>query len=68
MQGHHHGQVASFWIGATALQGISGIGYSFALTSLGITGPTSDGSNGTPRTANETRPKNIGATYYMRIR
>ena len=28
----------------------------------------SDGTNGTPRTANETRPKNIGATYYMRIR
>ena len=27
-----------------------------------------DGTNGTPRVANETRPRNIGATYYMRIR
>lgn len=26
-----------------------------------------DGANGTPRTANETRAKNIGADYYMRI-
>ncbi|SIR82691.1 hypothetical protein SAMN05878276_0422 [Aquipseudomonas alcaligenes] len=26
-----------------------------------------DGTNGTPRTANETRAKNIGADYYMRI-
>jgi len=30
--------------------------------------PVSDGSNGTPRVANETRTKNIGVTYYMRIR
>lgn len=27
----------------------------------------SDGTNGTPRTASETRAKNIGATYYLRI-
>ncbi|PAV48508.1 hypothetical protein CK486_08650 [Pseudomonas sp. HAR-UPW-AIA-41] len=27
-----------------------------------------DGVNGTPRTANETRPKSIGTTYYMRIK
>jgi hypothetical protein len=27
-----------------------------------------DGVNGTPRVTNETRSKNIGATYYMRIR
>jgi hypothetical protein len=29
---------------------------------------TSDGTNGTPRIANETRSKNIGATYYMRVK
>lgn len=27
----------------------------------------SDGTNGTPRTDDETRPRSIGATYYMRI-
>lgn len=29
--------------------------------------PVTDGINGTPRTANETRPRNVGATYFMRI-
>jgi len=29
--------------------------------------PISDGVNGTPRTANETRMKNLGATYLLRI-
>ncbi|AVO56158.1 hypothetical protein [Ectopseudomonas mendocina] len=30
--------------------------------------PVTDGVNGSPRTANETRAKSIGADYYMRIR
>lgn len=29
--------------------------------------PTSDGINGTPRTASETRPKNISVYYYVKI-
>lgn len=33
-----------------------------------VAGPIPHESNGTPRTANETRTKNIGADYYMRIR
>jgi hypothetical protein len=28
--------------------------------------PTTDGTNGTPRTSSETRPKNVALTYYMR--
>tara|TARA_R110002020_G_scaffold192069_1_gene392094 strand:+ start:50 stop:715 length:666 start_codon:yes stop_codon:yes gene_type:complete len=36
--------------------------------SAGAVQPVTDGTSGTPRTANETRGKNIGATYYMRIR
>ena len=30
--------------------------------------PLTDGTNGTPRVGTETRSKNIGATYYMRIK
>jgi len=33
-----------------------------------VTGPYEAGSNGTPRTANETRMRNRGATYYMRVK
>lgn len=29
--------------------------------------PVTDGTNGTPRTDNETRSRNVGATYFMRI-
>lgn len=36
------------------------------ITQLAV--PVTDGSNGTPRLANETRGKFIGATYYMRIK
>ena len=33
-----------------------------------VVGPVSDGVNGTPRTANETRMRNIGVAVYMRIK
>ena len=36
--------------------------------SSAVRAAASDGTNGTPRTANETRARNIGVTYYMRIR
>lgn len=42
-----------------------------ATAHLGGTGPLvrmNDGTNGAPRAGTETRAKNIGATYYMRIR
>ncbi|MEK6616102.1 MAG: hypothetical protein AABZ32_08340 [Bacteroidota bacterium] len=33
-----------------------------------ITNPASDGTNGTPRTANETRPINMSVVYIMRVK
>ncbi|MFY1054664.1 hypothetical protein ACOQNP_23850 [Ectopseudomonas khazarica] len=73
LQGHKHGPDAdqnatTIWStkvpgGAFSMSGGSTLA---ATTSVGI--PISDGANGTPRTANETRSKNIGADYYMRIR
>lgn len=42
-------------------------GLQSAPTTLTSSAPVSDGTNGSPRVANETRAKSIGATYYMRI-
>ncbi len=56
MQGHKHLQLGSF-----VYQGGNGTyGANSDTTSIGQTGtPITDGSNGTPRTASETRPRNI---------
>lgn len=64
-QGHHH---------TARAQSLGGAGS----TSFGrqngpetpdnmVNGAITDGVNGTPRIANETRPKNVSATIYMRI-
>jgi hypothetical protein len=50
----------------------SGAGISTGAISVGTvtitsSSPITDGTNGTPRTANETRPRNLGKTSYMRI-
>lgn len=64
MQGHEHSYSAPV---TGPYAGGSG-GLQSGLTSQKTGGPASDGSNGTPRTANETRAKSIGVTYYMRIK
>jgi hypothetical protein len=65
-QGHRMNNLdGTFWVnkvGGTA----GSTGYNLGATNT--TGdPVTDGTNGTPRTANETRGKFIGATYFMRI-
>ncbi len=63
-QGHRHN-----WTGATGAGGAQvGSGSGFSITATAVTtDPITDGTNGTPRTANETRMKNIGVKAYMRI-
>lgn len=66
MQGHKHGYTVG-GSGGTAggdylSNGSGGSGSTTILT------PVTDGSNGTPRTTIETRPKNQGATFYMRVK
>lgn len=72
MQGHNHGLLA----GNTALigtgsTGVGGQGISAGSSNQaysGVGSPVTDGTNGTPRTGNETRAKSIGASYYLRIK
>lgn len=64
MQGHVHG-VLQWSTAAGALAGGGSIGY---YTGSPTGSPISDGTNGTPLVGDENRSKNIGATYYMRIK
>lgn len=68
LQGHRHPPLSgTSFMARNGGSNFSGGGASMA--DPATTGdPSSDGTNGTPRTANETRARNIGATYYMRIR
>lgn len=66
-QGHRHGLTPnSSWAPSPgAVAGGGSIGYFKSLDTLD---PIADGTNGAPRIGIETRAKNIGATYFMRIK
>ena len=68
-QGHYHDPLSPLttYVGGRTSGTIIGSGINFG--NVNTTGaPTTDGTNGTPRTANETRPKNIGVKYFLRIK
>ncbi|CUA90941.1 Phage T7 tail fibre protein [Chelatococcus sambhunathii] len=68
-QGHRHLPLNPSWpfMHRNGSENFSGGGA--PLSSISTTGdPTTDGSSGAPRTSTETRPRNIWATYYMRIK
>jgi hypothetical protein len=62
LQGHSHSSGQYFAIGGTSDRAIPAAGSGAYLPSA-LGGIANDGTNGTPRTANETRPKNIAVTY-----
>lgn len=64
-QGHHHNAMGYGNNGGSL--GPAADGSSGDLGQLKITSPKSDGVNGTPRTANETRPKNLGINLFVKI-
>lgn len=68
IQGHIHRTSANvtLYVGSGQPYNMAG-GSSVGFVASDTTGPLTDGTSGTPRNANETRGKNIGATYYMRI-
>lgn len=67
-QGHRHAMTnnTSLWqnFGGSAL---AGLGQSQANGNAAVTDPTTDTINGTPRTANETRPVNIALLYCIKL-
>ncbi|MBX5239499.1 hypothetical protein [Rhizobium sp. NLR22b] len=63
-QGHRHSISSVFTGGAGASVGTVN---NAAVNPISVGDPTTDLTNGTPRTANETRMKNIGVKAYMRI-
>ncbi len=68
-QGHYHDPLAPLtsYVGGRTSGTIIGAGINFG--NVNTTGaPATDGTNGTPRTANETRPKNLGVKFFLRIK
>lgn len=71
MQGHYHPFVMDVGTITNGSNSLGTAGNTFALGSGSLygsvvpssSGPASDGTNGTPRTANETRPKNVAVTW-----
>lgn len=69
IQGHKHAATTTYQYVSSDKPG-SGFGASgsYAASDNGVTvnNPTTDGSNGTPRTAAETRPANIAMNYIIK--
>ncbi|ONH52821.1 hypothetical protein SAMN04490182_4547 [Pseudomonas cedrina] len=65
-QGHTFGDGTNAMRAAPS--GVSSGGEFLRLTAGGLLVIMNDGTNGVPRAGNETRSRNIGATYYMRIK
>lgn len=67
-QGHFHGQVNNYRLAYTHTSGtLSGNDWYTIQNGNNITGPITDNVNGTPRTASETRPKNIAVNYMIKV-
>ncbi len=69
-QGHRHSVTHDAVTSSTTQILLSSSGTDLYLPDASITigDPTSDGTNGTPRTANETRPKNMSVVWIMRVK
>lgn len=65
MQGHFHAarNPGAAYGGGSSIQAIQSNAGSYAFADSGVGTPTSDGTNGTPRTAAETRPINVSGVW-----
>jgi microcystin-dependent protein len=63
-QGHNHTTNAG--IAQPFFNNGSGPAFAYAVSGATVTTPITDGTNGTPRTASETRPVNIALLYCVK--
>jgi len=70
-QGHYHSNSATTnavkGAGPGSSVGNPGGNFGAATVTVTVTGPTTDGTNGTPRTGTETRPVNLAMVYCIKI-
>jgi hypothetical protein len=67
LQGHRHGVTQNALRGSGASSYTGPGGGQIGNATITITDPTTDGTNGTPRTASETRPANIALLYCIKF-
>jgi microcystin-dependent protein len=65
-QGHYHGVTSNAITNSGSNTFATGAGDTGAAT-ITVTAATTDGSNGTPRTASETRPANVALLYCVKF-
>ncbi|HLA49787.1 MAG TPA: phage tail protein [Thermodesulfovibrionia bacterium] len=65
-QGHYHNVTNSMLID-TGGSGLTAGGVAYGASSTNIVAPVTDGTNGTPRTSSESRPKNAGVLYIIKF-
>lgn len=68
-QGHKHNSYSTFWYDGTggSIIGDPGVGWGI-YTIEGMWGYSADSGYGTPRIANETRPKNMSVIWIMKVK
>jgi microcystin-dependent protein len=66
MQGHYHSTPIQFSSVNDAGTNFPYLNQGTAEISGTVTGPITDGTNGTPRTGKETRPRNVGVKYIIK--
>jgi len=65
-QGHYHAKSTAGLQGGTAVLGANSGGNIYAGSNAEVRQPTTDGTNGAPRTGSETRPRNIALMYCIK--
>lgn len=68
MQGHWHTSKSGASTGATGIGTLSNILTQGSDATTHVIGPVTDGTDGTPRTGEDTRPRTLGATMIVRIK